>query len=122
MRLLAEPYALASCPHLWPERCVGVGWVGAGRLGVGHPAARQQHAEGEPPDRVRQHDQLFERTALGAHPHQAIPPCDIKGSVTQLDENVIRNQKDLGVGFLPYINLGQYSAAVIHQAPRSTAR
>jgi hypothetical protein len=38
--------------------------------------------------------------------YQVIPQYDIKGSVTQYDENLIRNQKDLGIGFLPFINLG----------------
>lgn len=38
--------------------------------------------------------------------YQVIPPYDIKGSVSQFDENVIRNQKDLGAGFSPFINLG----------------
>ena len=34
--------------------------------------------------------------------YQAIPLYDIKGSVSQFDENLIKNQKDLGIGFLPY--------------------
>jgi len=38
--------------------------------------------------------------------YDVIPQFDIKGSVSQFDENVIRNQKDLGVGFAPFINLG----------------
>jgi peptidoglycan hydrolase-like protein with peptidoglycan-binding domain len=38
--------------------------------------------------------------------YDVIPQFDIKGSVSQLDENVIRNQKDLGVGIQPFINLG----------------
>ncbi len=38
--------------------------------------------------------------------YQVIPQYDIKGSVSQLDENVIRNQKDLGIGFQPFVNLG----------------
>jgi hypothetical protein len=48
----------------------------------------------------------FLQSAQRLNAYQAIPPYDIKGSVTQLDENVIRNQKDLGLGFLPYLNLG----------------
>ena len=35
-----------------------------------------------------------------------VPQYDIKGSVSQFDENVIRNQKDLGVNFKPFLNLG----------------
>ena len=38
--------------------------------------------------------------------YQTIPQFDIKGSVTQWDENVIRTQKDAGVGFQPFVNLG----------------
>jgi curli biogenesis system outer membrane secretion channel CsgG len=38
--------------------------------------------------------------------YEAIPLYDIKGSVTQLDENLIKNQKDLGIGFSPFVNLG----------------
>lgn len=38
--------------------------------------------------------------------YDVVPQFDIKGSVSQFDENVIRNQKDLGVGFQPFINLG----------------
>ncbi len=38
--------------------------------------------------------------------YEVIPQFDIKGSVSQFDENVIRNQKDAGIGFQPFINLG----------------
>ncbi|MEJ8810516.1 DUF4384 domain-containing protein [Variovorax ureilyticus] len=38
--------------------------------------------------------------------YQAIPRYDIKGSVSQFDENLIKNQKDLGIGYFPYLNLG----------------
>jgi hypothetical protein len=38
--------------------------------------------------------------------YEVIPQYDIKGSVSQFDENVIRNQKDLGIGIQPYLNLG----------------
>ena len=38
--------------------------------------------------------------------YDVIPQFDIKGSVSQFDENVIRNQKDAGIGFQPFINLG----------------
>ncbi|MEP7297441.1 MAG: DUF4384 domain-containing protein [Burkholderiales bacterium] len=38
--------------------------------------------------------------------YEAIPQFDIKGSVSQFDENVIRNQKDLGIGIQPFLNLG----------------
>jgi len=38
--------------------------------------------------------------------YEVIPQFDIKGSVSQFDENVIRNQKDFGIGFQPFINLG----------------
>jgi hypothetical protein len=35
-----------------------------------------------------------------------IPQYDIKGSVSQFDENVIRNQKDLGFAISPYLSVG----------------
>ena len=38
--------------------------------------------------------------------YEVTPQFDIKGSVSQFDENVIRNQKDLGIGIQPFINLG----------------
>ena len=38
--------------------------------------------------------------------YEVIPQYDIKGSVSQFDENVIRNQKDFGIGYSPYLNLG----------------
>ena len=38
--------------------------------------------------------------------YEVIPQFDIKGSVSQFDENVIRNQKDVGASFQPFINLG----------------
>jgi curli biogenesis system outer membrane secretion channel CsgG len=38
--------------------------------------------------------------------YHAIPVYDIKGSVSQFDENLIKNQKDLGFGIAPFINLG----------------
>ena len=38
--------------------------------------------------------------------YDVIPQYDIKGSVSQFDENVIRAQKDLGIGLQPFINVG----------------
>ncbi len=38
--------------------------------------------------------------------YEVIPQFDIKGSVSQLDENVIRNQKDAGLGIQPFLNIG----------------
>jgi hypothetical protein len=38
--------------------------------------------------------------------YATVPQFDIKGSVTQWDENVIRTQKDAGIGFQPFVNLG----------------
>jgi curli biogenesis system outer membrane secretion channel CsgG len=38
--------------------------------------------------------------------YEMIPQYDIKGSVSQFDENVIRNQKDFGIGLQPFVNLG----------------
>lgn len=38
--------------------------------------------------------------------YEVVPQFDIKGSVTQFDENVIRNQKDVGLGIQPFLNLG----------------
>lgn len=48
----------------------------------------------------------FLYSAQRADPYRTVPPYDIKGSISQLDENVIRNSKDLGAGFLPFLNLG----------------
>ncbi|AMO22649.1 DUF4384 domain-containing protein [Ramlibacter solisilvae] len=45
-------------------------------------------------------------SAQSAAVYQAIPLYDIKGSVSQFDENMIKNQKDLGFGISPYLNLG----------------
>jgi uncharacterized protein DUF4384 len=38
--------------------------------------------------------------------YEVIPQFDIKGSVSQFDENVIRNQKDAGFSITPFVNLG----------------
>jgi Domain of unknown function (DUF4384) len=38
--------------------------------------------------------------------YEVVPQFGIKGSITQFDENVVRNQKDLGVNFQPFLNLG----------------
>ena len=48
----------------------------------------------------------FLAQAQSASAYQAIPLYDIKGSVSQFDENLIKNQKDLGFGIFPYLNLG----------------
>src|SRR6476661_303621 len=48
----------------------------------------------------------FLATSQNAGAYRAVPLYDIKGSVSQFDENLIKNQKDLGVGFSPFINLG----------------
>jgi hypothetical protein len=48
----------------------------------------------------------FLQSAQRQSPYEVIPQFDIKGSITQWDENVIRNQKDLGVSYQPYVNLG----------------
>jgi curli biogenesis system outer membrane secretion channel CsgG len=48
----------------------------------------------------------FLASAQSAQAYQAIPLYDVKGSVSQFDENLIKNQKDLGVGISPYFNLG----------------
>jgi hypothetical protein len=48
----------------------------------------------------------FLASAQNAQAYQAIPLYDIKGSVSQFDENLIKNQKDLGIGISPFINLG----------------
>jgi curli biogenesis system outer membrane secretion channel CsgG len=48
----------------------------------------------------------FLQSAQRQSAYEAIPQFDIKGSITQWDENVIRNQKDLGVSYQPYLNLG----------------
>ena len=48
----------------------------------------------------------FLASAQSASAYQAIPLYDIKGSVSQFDENLIKNQKDMGFGIFPYLNLG----------------
>ena len=48
----------------------------------------------------------FLATSQNAGAYRAVPLYDIKGSVSQFDENLIKNQKDLGVGFSPFVNLG----------------
>ncbi|MGE0313112.1 MAG: DUF4384 domain-containing protein [Lautropia sp.] len=48
----------------------------------------------------------FLEAAQRQNAYQTIPQFDIKGSVTQWDENVIRTQKDAGIGFQPFVNLG----------------
>jgi hypothetical protein len=48
----------------------------------------------------------FLATAQSASAYRAAPLYDIKGSVSQFDENLIKHQKDLGVGVSPYLNLG----------------
>ena len=48
----------------------------------------------------------FLASAQSAQAYQVIPLYDIKGSVSQFDENLIKNQKDLGIGISPFINLG----------------
>jgi hypothetical protein len=39
-------------------------------------------------------------------PYETVPQFDIKGSVSQFDENMIRSQQDAGLGIKPFINLG----------------
>lgn len=39
-------------------------------------------------------------------PYAVVPQFGIKGSISQWDENVIRTQKDAGIGFQPFVNLG----------------
>lgn len=48
----------------------------------------------------------FLATAQRQSAYDVVPQYDIKGSVSQFDENVIRNQKDAAVGFSPFLNLG----------------
>ncbi len=48
----------------------------------------------------------FLASAQRQNAYDLVPPYDIKGSVSQFDENVIRNQKDFGVGLSPFVNLG----------------
>jgi hypothetical protein len=53
----------------------------------------------------------FLASAQSAAVYQAIPLYDIKGSVSQFDENLIKNQKDFGFGISPYLNIGVASDA-----------
>ena len=48
----------------------------------------------------------FLQSAQRQSAYDVIPQFDIKGSITQWDENLIRDQKDLGVSLRPFVNLG----------------
>src|SRR5437899_2226908 len=48
----------------------------------------------------------FLASAQSAAVYQAIPLYDIKGSVSQFDENLVKNQKDAGFGISPYLSIG----------------
>lgn len=48
----------------------------------------------------------FLQAAQRQSAYDLIPQYDIKGSISQFDENLIRNQKDFGIGFQPFVNLG----------------
>jgi hypothetical protein len=48
----------------------------------------------------------FMAQAQRQSPYDVIPQFDIKGSVSQFDEQVIRNTQDLGASFRPFLNLG----------------
>jgi Domain of unknown function (DUF4384) len=48
----------------------------------------------------------FMAQAQRQSPYDVIPQYDIKGSVTQFDEQVIRNTQDLGASYRPFLNLG----------------
>ena len=48
----------------------------------------------------------FAESAQRRSAYEVMPQFDIKGSVSQFDENLIRNQQDLGLTIKPFINLG----------------
>ena len=48
----------------------------------------------------------FLASAQRQNAYEVTPQFDIKGSVSQFDENVIRNQRDFGFGIQPFLNLG----------------
>lgn len=48
----------------------------------------------------------FLASAQRSGAYEVLPQYDIKGSVSQFDENVIRNQKDAGLGLQPFLNMG----------------
>ena len=48
----------------------------------------------------------FLASAQRQNAYEVTPQFDIKGSVSQFDENVIRNQRDLGFSIQPFLNLG----------------
>ena len=48
----------------------------------------------------------FLASAQSASAYSVVPLYDIKGSVSQFDENLIKNQKDVGFGISPFFNLG----------------
>lgn len=48
----------------------------------------------------------FLASAQRSGPYAVVPQYDIKGSISQYDENVIRNQKDAGIGLQPFLNMG----------------
>ena len=48
----------------------------------------------------------FLASAQRQNAYEVTPQFDIKGSISQFDENVIRNQRDLGFSIQPFLNLG----------------
>ena len=48
----------------------------------------------------------FLASAQRQNAYEVTPQFDIKGSVSQFDENVIRNQRDVGFSIQPFLNLG----------------
>jgi hypothetical protein len=48
----------------------------------------------------------FLASAQRQQAYETVPQYDIRGSVSQFDENVVRNQKDGGLGIKPFLNLG----------------
>jgi len=51
------------------------------------------------------------REAQRRHPYASLPEFDIKGSVSQLDENVARRQGDIGIGFNQKYSVGAAKSA-----------
>lgn len=48
----------------------------------------------------------FYQQAERKNAYAVIPQFDIKGSITQLDENMVKKQNEAGIGWAPYLNLG----------------
>ena len=50
-------------------------------------------------------------SAKGRNAFQNVPPYGIRGSVSQLDDNILRRNVDIGIAFDPYLSIGASGSA-----------